>query len=56
MNRIRIETKAGRMIVRKAAVTEYIDRDGRQWSVAQVGIHLYKVNRRDTEGSVYKVW
>lgn len=56
MPRIRIETRAGKMITRKAVTTDWIDSEGRQCSIAQVGIRLYRVIRRDAEGPIYKVW
>ena len=55
MSKIRIETKGGKMIERNATITDWIDNDGRQSSTAQVGIHLYKVARRDSLGPVYKI-
>lgn len=55
MDKIRIETKTGKMIERKAEVKDWIDNAGRQYSTAQVGIHLYRVAYRDSLGPVYKV-
>ena len=55
MNKIRIETKAGKIIERRAVLSDWIDADGRQSSLAQVGIWLYRVARRDYYGPVYKI-
>lgn len=53
--KIRIETKAGKMIERMAVIANWIDNEGRQSSTAQVGIHLYRVARRDSYGPIFKV-
>lgn len=53
--KIRIETKAGKVIERNALITDWIDDEGRQSSMAQVGIFLYKVIRRDVCGPIFKV-
>jgi hypothetical protein len=55
MLRIRIETKAGKVIERKAEVRDFIDDSGRQYSLAQVGVFLYAVVRRDCLGPIFKV-
>ena len=55
MTKIRIETKAGKIIERNAAIADWIDSEGRQSSTAQVGIWIYRVARRDELGPVYKV-
>jgi len=56
MAKIRIETRAGKMIERNAAISDWIDNEGRRASTAQVGIHLYRVVRRDATGPVFKAW
>ena len=55
MSRIRIETKSGKVIERRAEVRDFIDNSGRQYSLAQVGVFLYTVVRRDCLGPIFKV-
>lgn len=54
VKKIRIRTKLGKMIERRAEVVDRIDGYGTQYSLAQVGIRLYRVVERDSEGPIYK--
>lgn len=51
--KIRIRTKAGKLIERNALVETHIDHRDRFRSVAQVGIHLYKIVGCDTYGAIW---
>jgi hypothetical protein len=55
MATIRIQTRQGKHITRRAVVVDYIANNGRQFSAAQVGIHLYRIAYRDSTGPVWAV-
>jgi hypothetical protein len=55
ISKIRIRTRKGDMIERRATIQEWIDSAGRVSSFAQVGIHLYRIADRDGGGAIWTI-
>lgn len=53
ISKIRIMSKTGKEYTRKAAIVDYIDDSGRQYSRAYVGNSVYRIIATDYYG---KIW
>ena len=53
MQNIRIKTRSGKMIDRRAEVIDRLDNEGNQYSIALVGRGIYRVIDRDFYGPVW---
>lgn len=51
--KITIITKSGKYIKRNATVTDMIDSNGNQYSVATVGRAMYRVIERNFDGAIF---
>jgi len=51
---IKVRTRSGKLIERKAAVADLEDSMGTKYKVAQIGIWTYRIKERDSEGN--PVW
>lgn len=53
ISKIRIVGKTGKEYIRKAAIVDYIDASGRQYSRAYVGNSIYRIIAIDYYGSIW---
>jgi hypothetical protein len=53
--KIRIRTRKGKEIIRNAYVKDMLSADGKVYSLAQVGVFLYRIVERRPDGNVWSV-
>jgi hypothetical protein len=54
MQKIRIITKGQGIIERRATITDYLDNQGRMYSIAMIGCFKYQIFASDAEGKLWK--